>query len=206
MELADLLDPASTAVVTMELQRGVVGDLAGIPSIAAVSSERSLLPACRRLLDAARGAGVPVIHALAVWRSDRSGTKFNAPILRMLESSESQVLEGTPAVDLATELGDCSEDRRSIRHHGLTPFTGTDLHDQLTDVGARTVVACGVSLNVGVTGLCLSAVDLGYEVVVPVDAVVGVPDDYGVDVIRHTLAAVATLSDVPQICDIWGAV
>ena len=41
-----------------------------------------------------------------------------------------------------------------------------------------TVVAIGVSLNVGVLGLVLSAVDLGYQVVVPTDAVAGVPEAY----------------------------
>ena len=42
-------------------------------------------------------------------------------------------------------------------------------------MGVTTVIATGVSLNVGILGLCLSAADLGYRVVVPTDAVVGVP-------------------------------
>ena len=42
-----------------------------------------------------------------------------------------------------------------------------------------TVVATGVSVNVGIMGLCLSAVDLGYQVVLVRDAVAGVPAEYG---------------------------
>ena len=90
-----------------------------------------------------------------------------------------------------------------MRHHGLTPFTGTDLDAVLRSLGCTTVVACGVSLNVGVLGLCLTAADLGYRVVVPTDAVVGVPAGYGDDVLANTLAMVATLSTVDDLLASW---
>jgi hypothetical protein len=60
-----------------------------------------------------------------------------------------------------------------------------------------------VSLNVGVVGLALSAADLGYRVLVPTDAVVGVPLDYGDAVIRNTLAMVATLTTVDDLVGRW---
>lgn len=205
MELGDLVGADRTAVVTMELERGVVGDLAGIPSLAAAAAERSTLQACGRLVAGARAAGVTVVHAIAQWRADRSGTTFNTPLVRSLQGRADQILEGTPAVELVRELGDCSSDLRSIRTDGLGPFTGSDLAELLGAAGVRTVVACGVSLNVGVLGLCLGAAELGYEVVVPTDAVVGVPVDYGDLVLRHTLAAVATLSDVDTILSRWAA-
>jgi nicotinamidase-related amidase len=203
VDLDALCEPGRCAVVTMELERGVVGDLASIPALSEAAEERGLLASCGRLVAAARGAGVPVIHAIASWRSDREGTPLNTPMVRALSRNPAQILEGTEAVELVPELGDCSGDRTSTRRHGLTPFTGTDLHEQLGSLGVSTVVACGVSLNVGVLGLCLSAADLGYEVVLATDAVVGVPVTYGDDVIRHTLSTVATFGTVAEITAGW---
>lgn len=142
---------------------------------------------------------MPVVHCVAQWRPDRRGTALNTPLTRSLARHPAQILEGTAAVELVPELGDTSGDLRSVRRHGLTPFTGTDLDPMLRSLGTDTVVACGVSLNVGVLGLCLNAADLGYRVVVPVDAVVGVPVSFGDEVLRNTIAMVATLTTVEEI-------
>ena len=193
-----LLGPGTT-VVTMELERGVVGDLATLTQLRDQAEARDTLGACGRLVEAARQRGVPVVHCIAQWRPDRRGTVLNAPLTRSLARNPGQILAGTPAVELVPELGDTTGDLTSVRHHGLTPFTGTDLDALLRSVGTSTVVACGVSLNVGVLGLCLSAADLGYRVVVPSDAVVGVPAEYGDAVLANTLAMVATIRTVDEL-------
>ncbi len=195
--------PDGAAVVTMELERGVVGDLATLPDLAIAAAERGTLAACGRLVDGARGASVPVVHAVARWRADRRGTVANTPLAAALTRLPDQILEGTDAVAPVPELGDTSGDLVSARSHGLTPFTGTDLDPLLRSLGTSTVVACGVSLNVGVLGLCLTAADLGYRVVVPTDAVVGVPAAYGDEVVRSTLAVVATLTTVDDLLAAW---
>lgn len=188
-----------TTVVTMELERGVVGDLATLTELADAARERGTLDSCGRLVEAARRRGAPVLHCVAAWRSDRRGTVLNTPLTRSLARNPGQILEGTDAVGLVPELGDTSGDLTSVRRHGLTPFTGTDLDMALRALDTSTLIACGVSLNVGVLGLCLSAADLGYRVVVPTDAVVGVPVSYGDDVVRNTLAMVATLTTVQEL-------
>lgn len=190
---------SGAAVVTMELERGVVGDLATMAQLAEAARERGTLDACGRLVRAARERGRPVVHCLAEWRADRRGTALNTPLTRSLARNPAQILEGTDAVALVAELGDTSADLRSVRRHGLTPFTGTDLDALLRSLGTRTVIACGVSLNIGVLGLCLGAADLGYRVVVPTDAVVGVPASYGDMVVANTLAMVGTLTTVDEL-------
>ena len=65
------------------------------------------------------------------------------------------------------------------RHHGVSPFSGTELDAVLRRLGVRSIVACGVSLNVGILGLTIEAVSLGYRVAVATDAVAGVPVEYG---------------------------
>jgi nicotinamidase-related amidase len=201
--LTELGDPRRCAVVTMELERGVVGDLATMAQLADAAQARGTLDACGRLVGAARSAGVTVVHCIAEWTADRDGTPLNTPLFRSLAKNPAQILAGTPAVELVPELGNTSDDLRSVRRHGLTPFPGTDLDDLLRAAGVEVVVACGVSLNAGVLGLCLGAVDLGYEVLLPVDATVGLPADYGDAVVRNTLSAVATLTTVDELSARW---
>lgn len=197
------IDPTRSAVVTMELERGVVGDLATLPELRDAAAERGTLAACGRLVHGARAAAVPVVHAIAEWREDRRGTPLNTPLVRALTPGREQILAGSDAVELVGELGDTSGDLRSVRRHGLTPFTGTDLDPLLRSLGVETVIACGVSLNIGVLGLCLTAADLGYRVVLPTDAVVGVPAEFGDAVVRNSLAMVAELATVDHVLAAW---
>lgn len=200
---APLPGPDGCALVTMELQRGVVGDLATMPALVDAATARGTLTACGRLADGARRAGVPVVHARVRWAADRRGTPLNTPLVAGLARRAEQMLEGTDAVGLVPELGDTAHDLDSWRRHGLTPFVGTDLDPLLRSLGVHTVVAVGVSLNVGVLGLCLGATDLGFRAVVPTDAVVGVPADYGDAVLANSVAMVATLTTVDDLLDAW---
>jgi nicotinamidase-related amidase len=203
-DLATLAAPAHTAVVTMEMERGVVGDLATIDELAKAARHHGLNDAVSRVVRAGRVAGVRIVHCVAEWRADRAGTSINTPLVAALAKNSRQILAGSPAVELVAGLGPEPTDLVSRRHHGLTPFTGTDLDALLRNCGVTTVIATGVSLNVGVLGLCLSAADLGYRVIVPTDAVVGVPPHYGAEVLHHTLATIATLTTTDEIIDSWG--
>jgi len=146
-----------------------------------------------------------VVHCLAEWRADRAGTSLNTPLAAGLAKNPKQILAGSPAVDLVAGLGPAPSDLVSTRAHGLTPFTLTDLDAILRNSGTTTIVATGVSLNVGVLGLCLSAADLGYRVVVPTDAVVGVPPHYGAEVLHHTIGMIATLTSADDLLAAWAS-
>ena len=112
-------------------------------------------------------------------------------------------MAGTDGERLVPELGEDPRDLVMVRWHGLTPFTSTALDQTLRNLGVTTVVATGVSVNVGIMGLCLSAVDLGYQVVLVRDAVAGVPEDYADSVIEHSLAMVATVVTSAQLLEAW---
>ena len=73
----------------------------------------------------------------------------------------------------------------------------------LRNCGVRTVVAVGNSINIGILGLVLTAVDLGYQVVVPRDAVVGVPVEYGESVMANTIALLATVVSTDDVVAAW---
>lgn len=187
------------AVLTMELQRGVIGDLTSFPELADAVSQGNVVANTARLLRAARQAGVPVIHCTAEFRADRAGTVVNTPLHSAVLSREEHMLTGTPETDVIPELEPTPSDLWSWRSHGVSPFTGTSLDSILRNLGVQVVVATGVSVNVAITGLCIEAVNLGYQVVLPRDAVAGVPLDYADAVITNTLALLAFVTSVDDL-------
>jgi nicotinamidase-related amidase len=187
------------AVLTMELQRGVMGDLATFPELAVAAEARGIVANTARLLAAFRRANLPVLHCTAQFRADRAGTVANTPLHTAVLRRPEHLLEGTPAVELVPGLGAEVSDLVSARRHGVSPFTGTPLQATLRGLGVRVLVVAGVSVNVGVIGLCIEAVNLGYQVVVPSDAVTGVPLDYADSVVEYSLSRVATVSTTELI-------
>jgi nicotinamidase-related amidase len=85
----------------------------------------------------------------------------------------------------------------------LTPFTSTDLDQVLRNLGVRTIVAVGVSLNESLLGLCTAAADLGYGIALPTDAVAGVPRSFSEQVLEHSYRLLATLTTTDAIVEAW---
>src|SRR5581483_11216661 len=105
-------------------------------------------------------------------------------------------------IEVLPELYDPA-DLESRRYHGFSPFTGTSLDQTLRALGVRTVVALGVSLNLGIPGLCLEAVNLGYRVVVVTDAVAGMPAEYGDAVLANTISLLAARVTADELIGAW---
>ena len=204
VDLTDLIGDGRPAVLTMELQRGVVGDLSSFPELAAVAQSGGVLENAARLVRAARSSGVPVIHCTAGFRADRRGSPSNAPLMTAMLRRPHHLVDGDPAVDLIPEVGLDAGDLVSHRSHGVSPFHATSLDPILRSLGVSTVIAAGVSVNLGIVGLAIEAVNFGYRVVVPTDAVAGLPRDYAESVVRNTLALVAKLATVDEVVDAFG--
>jgi nicotinamidase-related amidase len=203
IDLVELLAPSHTAMLTMEMQRGVVGDLTVIPELAIEVAARGVIESTARLAAAARLSGTRVIHCTAEFRTDRAGSAANAPMLAALLRNERHLEVGSEAAEIVPELGPDASDLVSSRRHGISPFTGTDLDAVLRNLGVGTVVATGVSVNLGVLGLAIEAVNLGYRVAVVTDAVAGVPRDYAESVIANTIALLATRVTVDEVIEAW---
>jgi len=202
-ELSELVAPKTTAVVTVEMQRGVIGDLVSDNALRRAVTDKEIIPAAVRLVTAARAAGVRVVHATVGLRADRAGLTINNRIMAMVVKGPDQVLQGSPEAELIPELGPEQTDIVCGRIHGLTPFTGTELDSILRNLGVRTIVPAGVSVNEALLGACLTAADLGYRIALPVDAVAGVPEEYAAAVIEHTLALITNPTTVDEVVVAW---
>ena len=198
-----LLEPGRTAVLTMEMQRGVVGDLSTMDSLVAEVVAAGTIGHTARLVAAARGAGVRVVHCTAEFRPDLAGTAINSPLIAVMARRPGHMVAGSASTEIVPEIGLDEMDLVAPRRHGVSPFTGTSLDATLRNLGMQTVVATGVSVNLAIVGLCIEAVGLGYQVVLATDAVAGVPRDYADAVIENTLALVATRATVDDIAAAW---
>jgi nicotinamidase-related amidase len=202
VDLAALVRPATTAVVTSEIQNGVLGAQSALPALADMA-RATTIPAIAKLVKAARSAGVQVVHATAYQRPDLKGVNTNARLFRGVQKSPVRLLAGTPAVEVIPEVGVDPEDIVLTRTHGLNPMAGTDLDPVLRNLGITTIVAVGVSVNVAITNLVMDAVNKGYQVVLPRDAVCGLPADYAEAVIDNTLHLLATVTTADALAATW---
>ena len=66
-------------------------------------------------------------------------------------------------------------------------------------------MATGVSINVGIIGLTIEALNRGYHVVLPTDCVAGYPLEYGQALIDGTLAHLTTQTTSAELAQCWNA-
>jgi nicotinamidase-related amidase len=201
LDLRELIAPDHTAIVTSEIQRGVIGDLSALPELA--KQGREIVPQVARLVEGARAAGAQVIHCIAERRADNKGMNRNARLFGYMAKAEPKLLPGSPATEIVPEVKPHESDIVLPRLHGLSPFSGTELDFVLRNLDVTTLIAVGVSVNVAITNLTFDAVNAGYQVVIPVDAVAGTPKSYVEQVFEHTLRNVATLTTTEELLRAW---
>jgi biuret amidohydrolase len=170
-------DPKRTALVMIDMQRDFVepggfGEALGND----VSLVRTAIEPCRRVLAAAREAGMLVIHTREGHRADltdcppakltRGGKTFigtQGPMGRILVRGE----KGHDIIpELYPQTGEPVVDKP-----GKGAFYETDLHLILQNRDIRTLIVCGVTTEVCVTTTVREANDRGYECIVPQDCV-----------------------------------
>jgi nicotinamidase-related amidase len=188
------------AVVTNECQRGAIGDFALWPAL--VEAARPMIPSLSRLVAAGRELGVPVVHCVAIRRADLRGANTNAPLFDVANRAGG-LRAGTPAVELVPELGPAPGDLVFPKTHGVGSLGSTGVDAALRNLGIEEIVLAGVSLNVAIPALAFEAVNLGYRVTIPRDAVAGVPSSYAEDVLKNSLSLVATLTTVEELTARW---
>ncbi|MFG2334779.1 cysteine hydrolase [Streptomyces sp. NPDC048604] len=201
--LAEQLDPATTVLLTVECQQGVVGRNGALPELAAAARTSGALRNIARLVAAAHESGVQVVHAVAERRPDGRGANTNARLFRAAARLPVQQHAGSTAVRIAEPIEVAEEDLVVRRLHGLSPLAGTDVDPLLRNLGCRTLIVTGVSANVAIPNAVFDAVNLGYTAVVPGDAVAGVPAEYTAEVLRHTLALVSTVTTTDEVLGSW---
>jgi nicotinamidase-related amidase len=167
-----------TALLVIDMQRdflepGGFGELLGND----VSLLRKTIAPCRAVLDAARAAGLVVIHTREGHRTDlmdappsklkrgrlETGIGDDGPMGRIL-------IRGQPGHGIIPELAP-NQDEPVIDKPGKGAFYKTDLDLILKNKQIGTLIVCGVTTEVCVHTTVREANDRGYECVVLEDCV-----------------------------------
>lgn len=203
VDLTDLLDPMRTAIVTSECQNGVLGPQSQLPELAEIANERAV-PNISRLVHGAHVAGVQVVHCVYWRRADNKGGNSNGRLFAAMAKMGALTME--PGSDLAMPIAEmhlAPDDLVLGRYHGIDPMGGTDLDPVLRNLGVTTVVVAGISVNVALLGLCFGLLNGGYQVVVPRDAVAGVPIEYADTLLDNTYRMISTVTTTDEILAAW---
>lgn len=156
-----ILDPTRTAMVVIDLQKGIVGrDCAPHPASLVVAQTA-------RLLASARRAGVqPVlVHVGGTANgADRLHPQADQPVPQSpLPANWSELIP-----ELDRQPGDLV-----ILKRQWGAFYGTDLDLQLRRRGLTTLILCGIATEYGVESTARHAYELGYEQILVADAMTG---------------------------------
>ena len=134
------LDPARTALIIQDLQNDVISEGGAFADSGAPAHAQSqnVVENVKGLADAARAAGVPVIHIHYIVEAGAEGLKQNAPLFQGVKDANALVRGswGAAPVDgLEPQEGDHVVEK--IRMNG---FYNTILDNLLRGYGAETIV------------------------------------------------------------------
>ncbi|HVX41484.1 MAG TPA: hydrolase [Gemmatimonadaceae bacterium] len=152
------LDPKSTALVVIDLQRGI----AGMPTVPIAASDVIQRAAAMADRFRERGALVVLVHV----DPGPGGVLFPRPIADIERPAMNL---GPGWSDIVPEMGPKDGDV-IVTKHQPGAFYGTDLEPQLRRRKIDTIVLCGIATNIGVEATARVALEHGYHLVFVSDA------------------------------------
>lgn len=150
------LDPATTALVIIDMQNDFVRDEGTLQ----VAHAPGTVPAISRLLDVARDSGMRVVFSQDT--HDPGDPEF--------EIWPEHALRETWGWEMIDELTP-RQGELVVRKVRYDAFYGTELDHMLSLWGVKTIVLCGTVANICVHYTAASAALRWYDVVIPKDAV-----------------------------------
>jgi nicotinamidase-related amidase len=176
------------ALITIDAQRDFV-----LPnSPATVSGALSTIPAMRRLIDAFRGTGAPIVHTLRLYRCN--GSNVDLCHRAAIEAGQRIVMPGSSGAELIDDLKPSLGQRlepellldgklQEVGHREwicykprLSAFFQTPLEDHLKSLGITTIVLCGTDFPTSPRSTVYAASNRDFRIVLATDAISGATD------------------------------
>jgi nicotinamidase-related amidase len=157
------LDPRRTAIVVIDLQKGIAGMPGGAPY-----AKPAVIANVARLLTAVRAAGAqPVL--VHVGGAPNGADRVRTPVDQPMRSTGPLPPEWS---DLIPELDQQADDIVIFKRQ-WGAFYGTDLDLHLRRRGLTTIILCGIATEFGVESTARDAHERGYELIFAEDAMTG---------------------------------
>jgi len=183
------LDARRTAIVVIDLQKGIAGMPGGAPH-----TKAAVIANCAHLLSAARAAGAqPILVHVggSPDGADRLKPNSDQP-MRSLGALPPDWSELIPELD--RQPGDIV-----ILKRQWGAFYGTDLDLQLRRRGLTAIVLCGIATEFGVESTARDAYERGYELVFASDAMTGASAESHANVIERIFPRMGRVRSTEQI-------
>ena len=170
-------DPLTTALMVIDMQRDFI-DPNGFGAALGndIKPLRAIIPPTARLVAAARGAGLPIIHTRECHAQDLSDCpttkrERGKPTLRIgdLGPMGRILVAGEPGTEIVAELKPI-DGEIVVDKPGKGAFYATNLQDQLERLGVESLIFAGVTTEVCVQMTMREANDRGYNCLLATDA------------------------------------
>jgi nicotinamidase-related amidase len=177
-----VLDPKA-ALILIDLQKGIV-------SLPTAHPTGEIVKQARALADAFRGRGLPVVLVNvtggATGRTQQAGSRADRP---------------PDWADLIPELNQQPQDHR-VTKRTWGGFTGTGLDQYLKELGITQVFIAGIATSIGVESTARHAHELGFNVVVAIDAVTDMNPDAHANSITRIFPRLGETGTTREIIDL----
>jgi nicotinamidase-related amidase len=183
------IDAATTALVLIDLQKGIIaGTTAPNASADVVARAAKLASACR-----AKGITVVLVHV----DPGQDGMLFPRP---QADQTRPPMQIAADFTDFAPELGREPSDV-VVTKHQPNAFYNTDLEVQLQRRGVRTIVLGGISTNLGVEATARGAHERGYEQIFVSDVMAAREADLHEHTVRRILPTMGRVRSLDVVLD-----
>jgi gluconolactonase len=192
------LDASRSALIIQDLQNDVIieGGAFAESGAPAHAKAQNVVENTKRLADAARKAGMPVIHVHYIVDPGAPGLKQNAPLFQGVKESNALV-RGTwgaaPAEGLEPQSGD-----HVVEKMRMNGFYDTRLDILLRGLGAETIVITGAWTNMSIEHTARHGADAGYNVIVVSDCTSTTGDEWQQAALNYAMTNVARVASVDE--------
>jgi gluconolactonase len=161
------------------------------------AAEQNVVDNCRRLADACRAAGVPVIHVWFVVEDGAKGLKQNAPLFAGVRESHALVRGSwgvEPVPGLERQPGDLLVEKMR-----MSAWQDTILESLLRGLARDQVIVTGAWTNMSIEHTARSGADKGYFMFVPEDCCSTMNADWHNASINYALQNVSTVTSCDAV-------
>ncbi len=197
------LTTEDTVLLVIDMQNTFCDDAGGcVRSGLSIERLQAVIEPCRRLIEVARGAGVPVIYTRYVCQPDYAdaGVFLNQLNPRLKEVDG--LAAGTADVEIISQLQPEEDDVIIVRNRP-SAFYGANLDAQLLSSGNTRLVVCGVTTACCVESTVRDAANRDYLVFVVADAVAEFENADHRAALKSMGRLFASLTSVDEVASAW---
>lgn len=193
------VDAQSSALIIQDLQNDVITEGGAFADSGAPAHAKSqnIVENVKHLAEAARSAGMPVIHVHYIVEPEARGLKQNAPLFIGVKDSGALVRGswGAAPVDgLEPQQGD-----HVVEKMRMNGFYDTRLDALLRGLGAATIVITGAWTNMSIEHTARHGADAGYEVLVVSDGTSTTGEEWQNAALNYAMTNVARVVSADQL-------